>query len=476
MQDAMDGLKSFIPDALQTFGVPGAAVTVVRDDEIVFAEGFGKRNHRDPVTAGTLFRIGSVHKSITSMLVAILVDAGVLAWDQRVVTIYPEFRLSDEALTQAAELRDLLTMRLGLGATSFSYRCADTITRRLFQYLPQVPVVAGRGERFIYHDDIYAAAGFIAAMATGAKLDTAMDAYQMLVYRHILMPIGMKDATFVARLDTVCEDAALSYEVNLATGRLDAVEYTDIGSLTPSGGLAASINDMARYLITHLRGGLTLDGKRIVSAESLSQTHQPQIKVTDNLHYGMGWTVMDRGEYHICWHNGGIDGFCADIAFIPEYDAGLVVMSNASTGLYFNQAILKAFIEVLHGREANAGDVQAAYNESQKVYKRLRADAPPLTEEDVAGYVGDYEHYLSVELRDDNTLWLKTWSNTRQLLPIEKGRYILSLHVEPHQVTFTPSKNGGMQMSFISLQSGEELYGTYQKIPTVKRGLGPDKL
>ena len=93
-------LRDFEADieaALQTFQVPGAAVSLVQGDEIVFNRGFGVRNlaSGQPVTPRTRFRIGSITKSMTALLLATLVDDGVFGWDDRAVDLWPEFAGTD---------------------------------------------------------------------------------------------------------------------------------------------------------------------------------------------------------------------------------------------------------------------------------------------------------------------------------------------------------------------------------------------
>src|SRR4051794_14554788 len=112
-------LRAFAADvetALQTFQVPGAAVALVQGDEIVFNRGFGVRDLQsgESVTPRTRFRNGSITKSMTALLLATLVDEGVLGWDDRAIDLWPAFRAPTDDLTESLRLRDLLGMGTGL--------------------------------------------------------------------------------------------------------------------------------------------------------------------------------------------------------------------------------------------------------------------------------------------------------------------------------------------------------------------------
>lgn len=112
----MQGLNEFIDKAMQEWKVPGLAITIVKDGEIIFCEGFGKRDVEQnlPVTPKTLFAIGSCTKAFTTMAMGILVDRGLLEWDKPVKNYLPTFKLYDSYATEHMTPRDLVTHRSGL--------------------------------------------------------------------------------------------------------------------------------------------------------------------------------------------------------------------------------------------------------------------------------------------------------------------------------------------------------------------------
>jgi CubicO group peptidase (beta-lactamase class C family) len=109
-------LETYVQDGMQKTGVPGVAVAVVYHDKVVYLKGFGvrKANHRAPVDENTVFQLASVSKPIASTVVAALVGEHELDWDDKIIDLDPEFKLSDPNVTEQVTIHDLLSHRSGL--------------------------------------------------------------------------------------------------------------------------------------------------------------------------------------------------------------------------------------------------------------------------------------------------------------------------------------------------------------------------
>lgn len=116
MSDVLERIRQHIDTERERFSVPGCAVLVVADGELLLAEGFSKRNlgADAPVTAQTLFPIGSSTKTFTAELCASLVEEGTLDLDSPVRELLPGFRLQDPVATELLSIRDCLSHRSGL--------------------------------------------------------------------------------------------------------------------------------------------------------------------------------------------------------------------------------------------------------------------------------------------------------------------------------------------------------------------------
>ena len=155
-------LEAYIADGMKDFDDPGLAIGIVSGDRLVYAKGFGvTRKGGTPVDPDTIFQIGSTTKAFLATTLAIGVDRGLFAWDDRVVDLSPEFQLEDPWVSQEFRVFDLLAQRSGmppyandmvglLGADQaqmvHSLRYVDPVSsfRSTFAYTNITHIAAGR--------------------------------------------------------------------------------------------------------------------------------------------------------------------------------------------------------------------------------------------------------------------------------------------------------------------------------------------
>jgi len=96
-----NNLRNFIETEMKNWNVPAAAVLIVKNDQVIFSEGFGYRDleKKLKVTSDTIFPIGSAGKSFTALALGMLVDEKKLDFDQPVRSYLPMFRMYDDYLT-----------------------------------------------------------------------------------------------------------------------------------------------------------------------------------------------------------------------------------------------------------------------------------------------------------------------------------------------------------------------------------------
>src|SRR2546423_10827474 len=140
--DRFDGLDAYVREAMQKWEVPGLAIAVVKDDELVLARGYGicQVGSDREVTKDTPFSIASCTKSFTAACIGMLVDEKKVHWDDRVQAHWPSFEVADPYVSKEATLRDLLCHRTGLVHGDLLFVKGDfdndEILRRL-RFLPQ---------------------------------------------------------------------------------------------------------------------------------------------------------------------------------------------------------------------------------------------------------------------------------------------------------------------------------------------------
>src|SRR5574341_923959 len=119
-------LDAYVTRAMRQFEVPGLALAIVKDGQVLVSRGYGVRRLGDPapVDAQTLFGIASNTKAFTATALGMLVEEGTLAWDSSVVKYLPAFQLYDPFVTRELTVRDLLVRRLRYIKPVTSFRAA----------------------------------------------------------------------------------------------------------------------------------------------------------------------------------------------------------------------------------------------------------------------------------------------------------------------------------------------------------------
>jgi CubicO group peptidase (beta-lactamase class C family) len=161
----------------------------------------------------------------------------------------------------------------------------------------------------------------------------------------------MADATFSADEARASGDFAVSHSKGMLFGTRIADEVvTQPDPLSPAGGLRASIHDMARYLATHLNGGITPEGRRVVSETNLRETWSQQIR-TDHGGYGMGWEIEQDVDITILLHEGGFAGYVALLAMVPDLGTGIALLANMDNEDGFADVALSHWITLINSRD-----------------------------------------------------------------------------------------------------------------------------
>ncbi len=326
----------FVNNSLRQWGVPGAAIAIVKDDELVFARGYGVRElgNDAPIDKHTIFGIGSATKAFTAAAAAALVDDGKLDWDDPVVEHLADFQLSDPWVTRQVTLRDLLCHRTGLPrGVGMLLRSGDELETYLHRYRHAQFEHSFRS-RYIYSNTNYDWAGEIVKAVSG-------QGWGEFVAQRILEPLGMtSSSTNAAALKNA---ANLTAPHALLKGELEVIPRLDIGD-DPAGSVNASAADMAQWLRMQLAGGLYA-GAQVLSPAAIREMHTSQMAI---LHpqeselapltmlrpainfwtYGFGWCVQDYHGAKLVWHGGQINAYAAMVAMLPGENFGFAVLTN----------------------------------------------------------------------------------------------------------------------------------------------------
>jgi CubicO group peptidase (beta-lactamase class C family) len=328
--ELMGELEPAIDKALKDFQVPAVSLGIVSEGRLVYAKGFGYRDaeSRLPAGADTIYSIGSCTKAFTSFLAGTLVDEGLIRWDQRIIDIYPEFRLWDGHATLNLTMRDLMSHRSGMPQHDLMWYNSSTLTRmEIMRRLRHLQPSCDIRERYQYNNLMYLTAGF-------AMEHLMARSWEDLVAERILQPLAMTETSFrVADMQAKADFAAPYLEKK--DGSLKRMTFRDISLIAPAGGINSNVVDLAKWVGIHLSGG-QWGGKSLISPSTLQEMHAPQMIVPGTpetnespvFTTGLGWNIITyRGHYYVS-HDGGVDGFTSVIGFLPRADLGMIVLSN----------------------------------------------------------------------------------------------------------------------------------------------------
>ena len=337
-------LDAWVARAMRTFEVPGIGLAIVKDGVVVATKGYGVRRLGDaaPVDARTLFGIASNTKLFTATALGILVDEGKVEWDAPVIRYLPAFAMWDPFVTRELTVRDLLVHRsgLGLGAGDLLWWPPSTYTRDdIAHRLRFIPPATSFRSAYAYDNVLYLVAGRVIEAVSG-------ESWEDFVSTRIVAKVGMHD--------TKVRHSAAAGTGNVAAthARVDGVVRPISPFLSdnvnPAGGVNASAEDMAKWMLVQLSGGLLADGSRLFSPATARQltrlvtpmpfddppSELPPLKVNFN-GYALGIGVRDYRGHKMLLHTGGLPGYVSRVAMIPDVGLGVAVLTNQeSTGAF----------------------------------------------------------------------------------------------------------------------------------------------
>lgn len=380
--------------------IPSIQIAICVENEVVFSKAFGLKDVENQVKPdlNTIYAIGSVTKSFTAAAIALLVDEGKIKWDEPIKNYFPELEMYDTYVTENLTVRDILSHRCGLPRHDIMWYCnedfkLEDIISRLKYLEPNAPF----RYTFQYQNHMYALAGYLIEKITGKK-------WNEFIEEKITKPIGMSNTFFNHKTLIENQNVALPY---MFDKELKQKNYKNIDNIGTAGSINSDIQDMIKWILFHLNKG-AWNNEQIISAENLTQCHTPQIlmpiypwKPQDGLHnaYGMGWTIEAHRGHKVIHHSGGIDGFCSMASFIPEKNAGFMILTNleSATGLFAIQYMLYDMILGLKPIDWNKKIIDFERNIKESISQAKKAaenDVQKNTKPslEICSYQGEYMH------------------------------------------------------------------------------------
>lgn len=336
-QQVPEKFDAYVESVQKAFNVPGVAVAIVKDGNVVLAKGYGVQSTetKEKVNSKTNFSIASNSKAFTATALGILVDEGKLKWNDRVIDYLPWFRLSDPYVTHEMRITDLLVHRsgLGLGAGDLliwptnSYTDKDVVER-----LRNVPLATSFRSAYAYDNVLYFVAGEVIEAVSGMS-------WGEFIQKKILEKLNMTNTT-VRYSDAVVHGntATPHAEINNV---VRPVAASDSEKTNPAASINCNAEDIAKWIICQLDSGKLSGRDRLFSSATSKNlwslvtpipVRQERKEISpyqaNFFGYGLGFFLRDFRGKKLVWHTGGLSGMVSLVAMIPELRLGVAVFTN----------------------------------------------------------------------------------------------------------------------------------------------------
>ena len=346
-QPDFDAINAFIERQMQRHRIPGLALGITHNGEIVHLRGFGDAGNGQRVAPQTPFFIGSVTKSFTALAVMQLVDAGEVELDAPVQTYIPWFQVADEQASETITMRHLLNQTSGLSDAGFQRPklSPDTTLEESVRDLRTAELTAPVGSKYQYFNLNYNVLGLIVQYVSGQD-------FGAYLREHIFAPLEM-DNSFVSRQEA--EKAGLAQGHNVALGFPVRRRQPFYAYDLPAGFVISTAEDMSHYLIAQNNGGVYRD-RQILSPESVSIMHRPSAEIESS--YAMAWDVSEHDGVEVISHDGAVQTFLTNATLLPEQGYGYVILINQNSIAHLAMAleeISAGVTDLLLGSEPSQG-------------------------------------------------------------------------------------------------------------------------
>lgn len=418
-------IDAIVNEAREAWDVPGVAVVIVKDDQLFHVKGYGHRDfaRNEPVTADTVFPIASCTKAFTTTAMAMLVDNGRMSWDDPVKKHVPYFQLSDSAANTLVTLRDLVSHRTGVASNDLLWYRAPFSREETIRRIGRVRLNKPFRGAFQYQTTMFTTAGEAVERTSGKK-------WEAFVRERILDPLGMTQVSFTTPDALNAADHAMPYRKS-GPGKIEPMPWYSIAAPEPAGSMYTTARDLAPWLRFQLGEG-TFNGKRLVAAKHLRETHKPQNIIplegaaramnpdTHLMCYGMAWVIQDYRGKQLISHAGAIDGFRAHLTLVPEARLGIGLLNNlhqTSMNLALSNRLVDHFLRLqrkdwnaILGEQVRNQEAAARAKFEKMLAGRERGTTPSHA---LSAFAGEYDDaaYGTVMITLENGRLLWKWQS-----------------------------------------------------------------
>ncbi len=448
-----------ITEEMKFWQVPALALSVVKDGEIPYHEGFGLSDVKEEKNCNekTNFLIASCSKAMTSAIIGILVDKGLLDYDTKISEYIDDFHLYDPEADENLTLRDILCHRSGLGGHDAIWPNDKSISE-FIQDLRFLKPSAPFREKAQYSNIMYSVLGAVAEKVTGKKWPEILNEY-------LFEPLHM-DTAYSSYEDTL-KDEKLAKPYQFIDGKLTELTYWNLDSVSPAASVSCNTEDMCKWL-----DFLIHRGEPLMTPDTFKGMYEKQIDFEDALGsdsslfptdgYAMGWQPGNYKGHILVKHMGKIEGFSSMQIFLPEDNIGIALMMNLhSPSVSILHILAYEILDQLLGLEAEDWiskfrkdtviDENTYKDCDWDLYSELYPNAHKGILQNCTGLTGEYENrgYGKIKITEENESLVMEYNHRKHIL----SPYISN----PYRIDNFKEDiiNFSLPLSFLENRSGE---------------------
>lgn len=326
-----DSLDWYVKKGMDEWKIPGVAVLVVKDGEVVVSKGYGVREmgKRAKVDENTLFMIASNTKAFTGTALAMMEDEGRCSLEDPVKKWLPSFSMKDPWVEEHITLTDVLSHRTGMETFQgdFMYWNSDLSRDEAVEKFGKLTPVYDFRTTWGYCNAGFLVAGECLEQISGMT-------WEDFIRTRILKPLEM-DRTLALTSELASADNVCAAHT-LVEGELTVVPRAQIDNIAPAASISSSVNDLSHWVMALLDFG-NYNGSQVIPSWAITLTRNPASIIRKARHpfnssnyilYGLGWDLQDYEGRKIVSHTGGTDGFVTSVTLVPNEDLAVVVLTN----------------------------------------------------------------------------------------------------------------------------------------------------
>jgi beta-lactamase class C len=317
---------------------PGVAIVVVQDTTIIYMKEFGVREVGKPDTIddNTIFRLASVSKTFAPVLTGLLVEDGILSWNDPIVKWLPDFKMKSKEYTDSLTIQHVLSHTTGLPYHTYTTLVEDGLDlKTMIDALADVKSTNKPGEIYSYQNVAFSLIAEVIQAATGKS-------YEQEMIDRVFKPLHMHESSLTYR-EIISDDNVAKPHMIRRKGWSSVAIKNTYYNVAPAGGVNASISDMSEFIKAMLG-----EKRSFIREQTLNQIFAPTVKAKSknrnfrkwiepaNSYYALGWRVLNFKTDTLLYHGGYVNGYRSEIALNRKNKIGICVLSNAPGSLVDN--------------------------------------------------------------------------------------------------------------------------------------------